>query len=173
MGKKQKIIEIKQENKMHVKILIRLFFLIMLFINFKAKEKKILEYKKSLKRMQKLYAVANHWLSLEICHRDFMKLLLNKKYKKIVIYGIGELGKRLIEKIEVNENVDVLYGIDRNADDIQTIIPVYCLEEVPLINSPDAVILTTYCENKTLSNKLQEKFQCPVINIEELLDETK
>lgn len=161
------------KKKMDRKAMGLLFVSFLLYINLTIKKKEALEHKKNLKRMQRLYATANKWLRLELCKKDFGKILTEKGYQTAVIYGMGELGQRLLEKLELYKSIDVLYGIDQNADQISAIIPVYQLEKALKLNAPDVVILTMYNKDEHLSNMLKEGFKCPVWSLEELLNETE
>lgn len=155
------------------KALVLFFVSFLLYINLTVKKKEALEYKKNLKRMQQLYATANKWMRLELCKKDFSKILIKRGYKTAVIYGMGELGQRLLEKLELCNGIHVLYGIDQNADNISTIIPVYQLEKALRLNAPDVVILTMYSKDDSLTEKLQKAFMCPIWSLEELLNEAE
>lgn len=162
-----------RKKKMDRKALVLLLVSLPLYINLTVKKKEALEYKKNLKRLQRLYATANKWLRLELCKKDFSKILEKRGYKTVVIYGMGELGQRLLEKLELCNSIHVLYGIDQNADQISAIIPVYQLEKALQLNAPDVVILTMYSKDDSLTDKLQKTFMCPIWNLEELLNEAE
>lgn len=162
-----------RKKKMDRKALVLFFVSFLLYINLTVKKKEALEYKKNLKRMQQLYATANKWMRLELCKKDFSKILIKRGYKTAVIYGMGELGQRLLEKLELCNGIHVLYGIDQNADNISTIIPVYQLEKALRLNAPDVVILTMYSKDDSLTEKLQKAFMCPIWSLEELLNEAE
>lgn len=150
--------------------------LLLLFIFYqriKIKTKEALKYKDDLKRMKKLYAVLNRWLVLEICNKNIGEILEKKGYRTAAVYGMGELGQRLTEKLETGSKMEVLYGMDRNAQIISALVPVYRLEEALKFGEPDVVILTAYSRDDSLMNRLQAGFSCPIIRIEELLNEAE
>ena len=150
-----------RKKKMDRKALVLFFVSFLLYINLTVKKKEALEYKKNLKRMQQLYATANKWMRLELCKKDFSKILIKRGYKTAVIYGMGELGQRLLEKLELCNGIHVLYGIDQNADNISTIIPVYQLEKALRLNAPDVVILTMYSKDDSLTENCKKHLCVP------------
>lgn len=141
------------------------------YMCLKMEKKKVFEYKKRLKKIQKLYMITNKWLSIEICGKKIDEIIIKNGYKKIALYGMGDLGQRLSEKLGISEKVDVLYVIDQNAENMSMIVPVYPLEKALQLEEPDLIIITAYCSDNCLVNLLRKNFLCPVWTIEELLNE--
>lgn len=150
-----------------------MLFLLLFYQKVKIRTKEASKYKADLKRMQKLYSLLNQWIVIEICGKHMEKPLEERGYKTAAVYGMGELGQRLAEKLEIGSNLTVIYGIDRNAAKISTIVPVYDLESALKLSKPDVVILTIYSKDEGLLNALRTGFSCPVMRLEDLLNETK
>lgn len=127
------------------------------------------ELKKDLQRMQKLFSVANRWLMLEINGENLGKIIEKRGYTSVAVYGMGELGIRIIEDLKMNTSIHVLYGLDRNAERISTYIPVYKLEDIKG-KMPDLIIIAAYCKDSSLKDKICDFVDCDVISIEELIN---
>ncbi len=141
------------------------------YICLKMKTKEIWGYRKKIKKIQKLYMIANKWLSLEVCGKQLDGVIAQNGYKTIALYGMGDLGQRLSEKFNVSEKVDVLYAIDQNAENLSMILPVYSFEEALQLEKPDLIIVTIYCSDGSLVDLLRKNFSCQVWTIEDLLNE--
>ena len=77
-------------------------------------------------------------------------------------------GETLIEELK-ETNVEAVYGIDKNADNIYVDISMYTIEE----NLPpvDAVVVTAITFFDEIEKKLSEKLECPIISLEDILYE--
>lgn len=128
------------------------------------------ELKKDLRRMHKLFSIANYWLLLDIGGDKLGMKIEKKGYQTVAIYGMGELGIRFIEELKLNTSVNVLYGIDRNADRISTYIPVYKLEDIQKKQSPELVIITAYGIDEWLKDNIRKAVGCDIVSIEELIN---
>lgn len=128
------------------------------------------ELKKDLRRMHKLFSIADRWLLLEISRDKLGRKIEKKGYRTAAIYGMGELGLRFIEELKLNTSVDVLYGIDRNADRISTYIPVYRLEDIQKQQRPELVVVTAYGIDEGFKDHIRNVAGCDVISIEELIN---
>lgn len=75
--------------------------------------------KKSILPVKRLNAeqFIDNWLMFEIdCSDYFERFFIDKGYKKIVIYGIGRIGKLLTYKILKCKNVEIAYYLDAFSD---------------------------------------------------------
>lgn len=128
------------------------------------------ELKKDLRRMHKLFSIADRWLLLEISGDKIGKKIERKGYKTAAVYGMGELGIRLIEELKQNTSVEVLYGIDRNAERISTYLPVYRLEDIHKHPHPELVVITAYGIDEGLKDNIRDAVGCDVMIIEEFIN---
>ena len=120
-----------------------------------------------LAQKYKIYwMILDSWLVMReknICISSYFK---NLGIKKIVIYGIGMLGRHLIEALRGTE-IEVMYGIDRRSKGIKVEFPVCSLEdELP---EADAVIMTVVYNNDEIVKKLKEKVKMPIISLQEII----
>lgn len=100
--------------------------------------------------------------------RDVAGYLISKGYKKIAIYGMGNVGRRLLDILNDSE-VEVLYGIDAKAENIAERVQVISVEEIK--EEPDLVIVTPVFSYEEIKTNLQEKVGCKIISVESLLND--
>ncbi len=118
-------------------------------------------------RLFYLNLLAN-WLKLKREGKSLSKYFEDNYLKNIAIYGLGNLGQEVYYELLNLENVKVLYGIDKNAknlniDNFKILLPNEPLEKV------DAVIVTPlqyYNEIEETLNKIGIK---NVISIEDIV----
>ncbi|GFI19324.1 hypothetical protein IMSAGC009_04504 [Lachnospiraceae bacterium] len=110
----------------------------------------------------------HNWLSLREQKINFSKYFLKYGYNNISIYGMGKLGRHLLYELQGSE-INVRYGIDKNGENVDDIIDIYYPnQKMPKV---DAVVITVIGQYKEISEKLRENMQCPMVTIEEVVQE--
>ncbi|MED1952363.1 methyltransferase domain-containing protein [Brevibacillus centrosporus] len=100
------------------------------------------------------------------------EFLLRRKYRKIAIYGFGDLGTKLYRDLKKSD-VEVAYAIDRNADyiaktrhtDIPILLPDNKLEQV------DVIVVSVIDAFTSIQATLEGRVNCPVISLGEILSD--
>lgn len=115
-----------------------------------------------------LFQMMNQWVKVKQEGKNLASSLEQKGYKKIAIYGLSYAGETLIRELQ-GTNVQIAYGIDRNADSICVDIDIVTMEEK--LSEVDAVVVTAISYFQEIKNKLIEKIKCPVISLEDILYE--
>ncbi len=118
-------------------------------------EEKLLEY----------YHILNSWLEIKQDGRSLSDYFKKSNYKKIGIYGMGDLGKRLY--YELKEADMKLCLIDKNADEISFEEEVISLEDV--MPALDVVVVCSSYYFDGISKKLKRKVKCPIISIRDVV----
>ena len=112
--------------------------------------------------------ILNRFLQIKQEQKSIGAYLENKGIHTVAIYGMSYVGERLYEELK-NENVQVLYGIDKKAgsgiEGFQMYSPYEKLPEV------DAVIVTPTFFFAAIQKDLSAKIMCPIISLEEILYE--
>ena len=97
---------------------------------------------------------------------EIYQKILKLGYSSIAIYGFGEIGRHLLERLK-NSAVSVKYVIDRNSNldrpDIKIFHPEDKLPEV------DAVIVTPIFMFDEILQSLKEKIECPILPIDAVI----
>lgn len=93
------------------------------------------------------YYMLNHWLMLKQSGVEIKQYFNDREYKRIAIYGYGEMGKRVIDELKssdiciecvidknlTNNSGDIKFvGVDEEWPDIDAIIvtPIYAYEQI-------------------------------------------
>lgn len=123
-------------------------------------------------KFKKYYQILNCWIASENRNATSIeKYFIQNGYKKIAIYGMGEIGTRLFEKLKGSE-VKVCYFLDEKADDtnfeIDT-IQVHSTEDISILEKVDAVIITPIHQYEEIVKKLLTIEKCiTTVSIEEI-----
>lgn len=115
------------------------------------------------------FRILNKWLMLKERNGSLEEYFKENKFKTIAIYGMGALGKHLVEELKNSSLVEISYGIDRCVDTDKNPIKVLTSEdELPLV---DAVVVTPVLEFDMIKEKLCGRLKAPFVSLEEILNE--
>lgn len=108
------------------------------------------------------FQMMNQWVKLKQKKNSFSSYFEDRGYRQIAIYGMGVIGQTLLDELQ-GSNVDVIYGIDRNANKAYSQVMVLPLNaEFPTV---DAVVVTVIESFEEILQGLKEKFHCPIISL--------
>lgn len=108
----------------------------------------------------------NQWLILKQKGISLVPYFKQNGYNKIAIYGMSFLGERLLDDLKGSE-VEVLYGIDKNADRLYSEVDIITPEDE--FTKVDAIVVTATFYFNEIYDNLQEKVSCPIISLEDIL----
>lgn len=122
---------------------------------------------KRAEKFAKYFDLFDNWFRLKEQGESISERLVGLGYHKIVIYGMGKIGKHLLFDLQ-NSSVEVRYAIDRNADYIDDWeVAVYRVQDY--IENVDAVIVTAIFDFENIRQEILKYYNCPIINLNELL----
>ncbi len=126
------------------------------------------------KRKDKLnayYQVLVKWMRMRLDGIYISDILKNNNCYSVAVYGIGEIGKLLIDEL-VNSGISVEYGIDQSAVRYKNIpvVPMSGEERVSEYDSVDVIIVTIPSVFNDIKQNLQDKTSCSIISIEDLVN---
>lgn len=117
--------------------------------------------------LQDHYDLLNHWLEIKNEGKSVASYFEDMGYRHIAVYGMAELGNRLIEDLE-GSSVCVDYGIDRDVCcSIARMDEVYFPEDD--LPRTDAIVVTPYSAFGAIKKQLEGKMNCPIISLEEVV----
>ena len=79
--------------------------------------KEVNEMEETLKKVHVLYCAFDRWLQIHQEGTTLVEYFTKHNYKTVAIYGMKELGERLIDELR-DSDIKVCYTIDKNADQI-------------------------------------------------------
>ena len=130
------------------------------FFNMKIKKKKDAE------KNWNQYMLMCRWIGLKQRNVNIADFLIESGYKRIAVYGMNHIGTLIVEELN-NSQVEVAYGIDKNAHDISNEIAVWKVENnLPYV---DAIIVTAMSEFKEIEADLSKKIKCDIISIDKVI----
>lgn len=115
-----------------------------------------------------LFLMMNQWVRVKQEGKNLATYFKKNSYHRIAIYGMSYAGETLVEELKETE-IEVAYGIDRNADSICSEIDLISLEEP--MDKVDAVVVTAVTFFDEIKEKLSGKTDCPIISLEDILYE--
>lgn len=112
--------------------------------------------------------IFNRWMELKEEQRNLSEYLIEYGYRQIAIYGLGIMGRHLIEELKHTE-VSIAYAIDRNTQLVYPGLEVKGLDDI--LSRVDAIVVTPTFDYDAIWMKLKEKVNYPIISLVEILNE--
>lgn len=121
-----------------------------------------------LQKLKRHDLLLENWMRLRDNHIDFSVYFRKYRYCNIAIYGMGRLGIHLHHELEKSE-IHIMYGIDQRGQCAGDLVKIYSpLEKLPEV---DAVVITILGEYKEIGQMLRNNMCCPMITLEEIIQE--
>lgn len=125
---------------------------------------------KKINRLDQYYIILRKWLSANqkgITLSDYFK---NHSYKKVAIYGLGELGRCLVD--EISKDDIIVCGIDKDISDMNYEFDLYRADDVDKITQDiDVVVVTAVSYFDSIKGLLQNKLDCDIISLQDIINE--
>lgn len=117
-------------------------------------------------KFQVFFQMLNRWLLLKQHNKNIAEYLIKRNYKKVAIYGMGQLGELLFRELE-GSGVEVVYGIDRNKDHSDYGIEIYSPEQK--LPCADIIIVTAVTYYSEILWSLRGQAGCPIESLENVI----
>lgn len=114
-----------------------------------------------------LFLMMNQWVKIKQEGKNLVSYFEKEGYKKIAIYGMSYVGETLIEELR-GTDVQVAYGIDKNASSIYSEIDVSSMEDS--LEEVDVVVVTAITFFDEIEKELKTKVNCPIVSLEDILN---
>jgi hypothetical protein len=131
-------------------------------------EKVIFDLKKKMIRFKQRCYLLNEWMNLKLNKKNISLYFEKNKYKKIAIYGWGDLGKLLYKDLE-GTIIDVMYIIDRKGAGISVDKTVYDIE-VDVLPNVDVIVVTVLDQFAEIYDILKTKSKCNIISLDSVIN---
>ena len=115
-----------------------------------------------------LFLMMNGWVKIKQNGKNLLDYFVRNNYNRIAIYGMSYVGETLLKELSGSE-VEVVYGIDKNAEIIDQEFKVITMEN-PL-EEVDVIVVTAITFYDEIEEKLSKKIDCPIISLEDILYE--
>lgn len=126
-----------------------------------------IDYKdKRIDKFKGYFDVTNQWICLKNQGRSLEEYFIKNGYKNIAIYGMGELGNRLLEELE-GSSIKAVYGIDKNAESLYSPIELKEIDdELPPV---DVIVVTPFFIYDEVEELLMDRVDYPIVSIEDVV----
>ncbi len=120
--------------------------------------------KEEYEKISSYYGLLVVWLEMRQKGKTIVPYMIEKNYKRIAIYGMKELGHRLVDELYGSEIV-VKYVIDKSPvlGEFNVIKPEEEFDEV------DAIVVTADYYYDEIKDELSKKCSYPIISLRGLL----
>lgn len=120
-----------------------------------------------LGKFVKYFGLLDRWLWLKLQNKEIKEFFETKGYKRIAIYGLGEVGSRLYEELSRNSDISVIYAIDNNADKKNSPLKLYKPEDT--LPDVDVIVVSVDYIYDDIAELLSDKVSCPIISIDDVI----
>lgn len=117
-------------------------------------------------RLDKYYRVLNYWLSVKISGRGLEEYFTENNYKKIAIYGLGELGRRVYEELW-DTSIEVKYGIDKDAATATLGLDIVAIDDY--LDDVDVIVVTPLFDYENIKKDLLKRIECDIVSLEDVI----
>ena len=90
-------------------------------------------------------------------------------YEKVAVYGMNDLGNCVVRELKDSKIVRLLYAVDQGSPKLFFDIDCYRLNEVPLDNKPDIVIVTLPYLYDEIYKDIEKALDRPTMSITQLV----
>lgn len=115
-----------------------------------------------------LFLMMNQWVAIKQEGKNLADYFRKNNYSSLAIYGMSYAGERLLEELR-NSNIQVKYGIDKNAAGIYSDIKLVTMEDK--LDEVDAIVVTSIFFFDEIEQELSKRVDCPIISLEDILYE--
>ena len=122
----------------------------------------------TLKKVHVLYNVFDRWLQIRQEGRTLAEYFMKHNYKTVAIYGMKELGERLIDELK-DSDITVDYAIDKSADEIYADVDIVTPDDE--LEPVDVIVVTAIYYFDEIADMLSEKVDYPVVSLEDIVYE--
>lgn len=108
------------------------------------------------------------WIRDKISGHDLVKYCTDHNYKKIAIYGLGDLGEVFYDEMKDKE-IEICYIVDKNASALGCDAKIYTpSDELPPVDVMIVTPVQFFCDIKAA---MEGKVNCPIVSLEDVIFE--
>lgn len=138
------------------------------FLSNILKDKIIASTEKQLEKFRLYYEVSNKWLKVEFDCYNIEDYFIERGYKTIAIYGMGELGNRLHERLE-KSSIVISYGIDKDPTLAFADLDILAFDEEECFTDVDCIVVSSIHVYDSIKKGLRNKCDCDIISLEDVV----
>ncbi|MCX4366036.1 MAG: glycosyltransferase family 2 protein [Bacilli bacterium] len=125
---------------------------------------------KKIERLQGYYELLNKWVAVKNRRGTIDEFLISHCWKKVSIYGYGEIGKRLYEELNQSKSIRIVSIIDNSLKKSNLLLDIDIYSLSDKLPEADITIITPVFAFESIKNDLKKKGVICCISIEEILN---
>jgi len=137
--------------------------------SIKCFEKKVIKGEKESYKFRVYYELTRKWVEAYQLGKSLEMLFIEKGYKNVAIYGMGDVGYLLFRELESSNKIKVKYGIDKSTIgrgfELKIVEPTNDMEKV------DAIIVTAVFAFEDIKAMLEGMVSFPIVSLDDLIYE--
>lgn len=137
-----------------------------ILVTSKILNKAIYQKNSKIEKFKSYYDMLNQWIIIKQNGKSLEEYFIKNNYKKIAIYGMGEMGKRLYDDLK-NTNIEIKYAVDKNATAIYSDLNIINVEDN--FEIVDVIIITAIFDFKQIFNDIKNKCNFDIISLEDVI----
>jgi hypothetical protein len=125
---------------------------------------------RGFEKYRKYYDVTNRWILLKNEGISIEKYFIDRGINSIAIYGMGELGNRLLEELKTSNSVEVKYGIDRAQGHTYIDFPIKSLKNTDeRYDDVDLIVVTAVFDMEKIRIELESKTKSEIVSLDDVV----
>ena len=116
-----------------------------------------------------LFDLMSQWVKVKQNNKNLATWFDAKDYKRIAVYGMSSVAESLVNELK-DSNIEILYGIERNPQEIISKFKVYSPED--RLPEADVIVVTAVYYYDDIVKSLSSKTNVPVVSLEDIVYET-
>ncbi len=124
----------------------------------------------SIRRNANMVKALDKWLCIKETGKTLVSFFKKNKFQDVAIYGIGILGRHLITELEHDENINIVYGIDRRKNEslLMYSFPIYGVnQKLPQV---DLIVVTVIHDYDKVCMTLRRWYDGKIVSLKEIID---
>lgn len=117
-------------------------------------------------KLNEFYNILLRWIQVHQEGKQLTTFFRNNGYKTVAIYGMKEIGQALVDELE-NTDIEVKYGIDRDAPNIYVGLDLYTPDEK--LPEVDVVVITAVHYFSEIKTNLENRMNSAIVSIEDVV----
>lgn len=114
----------------------------------------------------RMFRILDTWMKKRYTNSKVADYLKKMNYNNIALYGVGYLGRHLVEELS-DTDVRIEYIIDKRVENIEEEIVIYRpTDDFP---NTDVIIVTAIADFDEIVETLEKKVSCPILSLEEII----
>ncbi len=134
---------------------------------YKNQKKEISYYQNKVIRYEGYWKILDKWLLLKEKNKSIADLLEMRNIHTIILYGVGMLGKHVINDL-YGSKIEIICAMDKSNLDGEFAFPVIGIDDD--IPQADAILITPVYDFSNIKELLEKKGQSSIISLDDLFE---